>query len=171
MGDLVDYRPTNSALMLAQQDPEQALAAYEKRLKDAEDLEKKLKMIDELVPTRPTNVMGSTAGAGSGEFHMYRQVRRKEQDRVRRMEAYEAKRTQEEEFEAKRTKAQQEIEARTSKKRAKRQKTKEKKKAAKVAKAADGGAAAGGAQQQQQQGPQSDSEDSGSEGPEQAALD
>jgi hypothetical protein len=167
MGDMVEYKPTNSALMLAQKDPEQALAEYEKRLKDAEDLEKKLKMIDELVPTRPFNVMGSTAGAGSGEFHMYRQVRRKEQDRVKRMDAEFEKRKAAEEFEAKRQQAQQELEARTSKKRAKRQKKKDKKKAAKAAKTSDGGAAGGGAAA----GQQSDSDDSGSEEPEQAALD
>ena len=41
----------------------------------AEELEVKLKFISEKVPNRIMQVMGSNAGAGSGEFHMYRMVR------------------------------------------------------------------------------------------------
>eukprot|EP00898_Chlorokybus_atmophyticus_P003181 jgi/Chlat1/3864/Chrsp26S04152 len=110
------------------------LAPEEKAQKDLEDFAEKLRQINEDVPTRIGNTSGSTAGAGSGDFHQaslhysYRQMRRKEQDRLRRMDVEYKHRTEEEQFQKRRLDKIKEAEERTAKKRAKRQKKKDKKK-------------------------------------------
>jgi len=74
------------------------------------------------------NVMGSSAGAGSGEFHLYRQMRRKEQSRVKQL-AYRKKRDElDAEFQLKLKENDKTAAERTEKKRLKRIKKKEKKK-------------------------------------------
>ncbi|KAG2442366.1 hypothetical protein HXX76_002452 [Chlamydomonas incerta] len=104
---------------------------YEERLKGAQELEEKLKYIQETVPTKVYNVSSSSAGAGSGDFHQYRIVRRAEQDRVRQMDADWEKKKQEDEYRRKMEAWEKVAEEKTAKKRAKRQKQKEKKKAKK----------------------------------------
>ncbi|XP_047341992.1 PRKR-interacting protein 1 [Impatiens glandulifera] len=93
-----------------------------------EDLEIKLRRILEHVPVRVNNTSGSSAGSGSGDFHQYRQMRRKEQDRLARMDADYRKRKEVTEFNARRDERLKAAEERTSKKRLKRQKKKQKKK-------------------------------------------
>lgn len=46
----------------------------------------KLRYIVEDVPDRLYHTMGSNAGAGSGEFHTYRHSRRREQERLARID-------------------------------------------------------------------------------------
>ncbi|KAG2483823.1 hypothetical protein HYH03_017346 [Edaphochlamys debaryana] len=132
---------------------------YEERIKKAAELEAKLKYIQETVPTKVYNVSSSSAGAGSGDFHQYRIVRRAEQDRVRKMDADFAQKQREDEFKRKLDEMNAKHDEKTAKKRLKRQKKKQQKKAKKEGEG-EGAAGAG-----------KESEDSGSEDGAQPALD
>ncbi|ESQ51026.1 hypothetical protein EUTSA_v10022867mg [Eutrema salsugineum] len=96
-------------------------------LEDEEDLEIKLRRILENVPVRVSNTSGSSAGSGSGDFHQYRQMRRREQDRLTRMDIDYNKRLQMAEFTIRREEKLKAAEEKTSKKRLKRQKKKQRK--------------------------------------------
>mmetsp|Transcript_1940 Transcript_1940/g.4582 ORF Transcript_1940/g.4582 Transcript_1940/m.4582 type:complete len:161 (+) Transcript_1940:178-660(+) len=131
-----------------------------KRIEEAKQLEEKLNYIQTEVPTRIFNVSGSTAGAGSGDFHQYRTARRREQFRLMRIEKAAKEQEEREEFELQRQKRLSECEERTSKRRAKRQKKKEKQRAKK----------SGGVSETDQPDQKDDGQGEDS-GPEQAALD
>ncbi|CAJ0584301.1 unnamed protein product, partial [Mesorhabditis spiculigera] len=73
------------------------------------------------------NVVGSTAAAGSAEYHIFRNLRRREQNRLDYINAKAKMEQDAEEFEAERLEIQQEEEQRTAKKRAKRQRQKDNK--------------------------------------------
>ena len=90
----------------------------------AHDLEQKLQYIQNAVPTVPQAVMGSTAGAGSGTFHIYRHIRRREQDRLRALDDDAVRRSQRSAFQQRELERQQWAEQRTAKKRSKRLKRK-----------------------------------------------
>ncbi|KAK0483376.1 hypothetical protein IW261DRAFT_1462972 [Armillaria novae-zelandiae] len=75
------------------------------------------------------NVQGSSAGAGSGEFHVYKASRRREYERLKLLEETVQKETDEAEFERRKREAAAVTEAKTAKNRAKRQKKKERTKA------------------------------------------
>lgn len=91
-----------------------------------------------LPPEIVTNVQGSSAGAGSGEFHVYKAARRRENERLRVMDdevrAEEAQRA----FEASRTAREEEDRAKTERNRLKREKMKARKEKAKVGKKGGG---------------------------------
>lgn len=72
------------------------------------------------------NVMGSSAGAGSGEFHVYRHLRRKEYARQKYIDQRAHEDLLDVEFRERVERNRREAEERTAKKRAKRQRRKQK---------------------------------------------
>ncbi|XP_045497870.1 PRKR-interacting protein 1 homolog [Colias croceus] len=72
------------------------------------------------------NVMGSSAGAGSGEFHVYRHLRRKEYARQKCIQEKSEQEKLDEEYQRKLEENKRKAEEKTAKKRAKRLKKKQK---------------------------------------------
>uniref|UniRef100_A0A3B4AWN1 PRKR interacting protein 1 n=1 Tax=Periophthalmus magnuspinnatus TaxID=409849 RepID=A0A3B4AWN1_9GOBI len=80
------------------------------------------------------DVMGSSAGAGSGEFHVYRHLRRREYQRQDFLDKMSEVQNKNEAYLERLEKNKQAAEERTAKRRKKREKLKQKKLAAKKAK-------------------------------------
>lgn len=78
------------------------------------------------VPTFVRNVMGSSAGAGSGEFHVYRHLRRKEYARQKNIQNQSLREAADDAYQQKLDDNKRAAEERTAKKRAKRLKKKQK---------------------------------------------
>ncbi|CAN0878885.1 PRKR-interacting protein 1 [Linum grandiflorum] len=126
---------------------------------EEEDLELKLRRILENVPVRVSNTSGSSAGAGSGDFHQYRQMRRKEQDRLTRMDVDYQRRKEVAEFNMRREERLKAAEERTAKKRSKRQKKKQNKKQKKTETTTQEGAAANAGEDRSKEDESSDDEE------------
>ena len=92
-------------------------------------------------PEIVANVQGSSAGAGSGEFHVYKASRRREYERIKMMDEEVAREKADEEFEKNRDEKRRKDEQKTEKNRRRRDKNKKKKGANgdEEAKAKDGG--------------------------------
>ncbi|KAI9848386.1 MAG: hypothetical protein M1837_000180 [Sclerophora amabilis] len=95
-------------------------------------------------PEIVANVQGSSAGAGSGEFHVYKASRRREYERLRLMEEEVKKEKEAEEFKKRKEELHKKDQARTNKNRAKREKMKARKQGGKGGAGKDDGSGAGG---------------------------
>lgn len=73
-------------------------------------------------PEIVSNVQGSSAGAGSGEFHVYKASRRREYERLRAMDEEKEKEEQDAEFKAKQEDMRSKDDEKTARNRAKREK-------------------------------------------------
>ncbi|KAI4238310.1 MAG: hypothetical protein LQ349_001181 [Xanthoria aureola] len=78
-------------------------------------------------PEIVANVQGSSAGAGSGEFHVYKASRRREYERIKQMEEQVAKETADQAYERKMEEARRRDEEKTSKNKKRREKMKARK--------------------------------------------
>jgi len=78
-----------------------------------------------VVTEKIQNSFGSASGAGSGDFHVYRAARARENERIKSMEKSAEEEKLDQEFRDQRVMDEAECAAKTAKKRAKRQKQKE----------------------------------------------
>ncbi|KAF4125809.1 Protein of unknown function (DUF1168) [Geosmithia morbida] len=78
-------------------------------------------------PEVVTNVQGSSAGAGSGEFHVYKAARRREYERLREMDNEVLREKEAAEFERRRDEMERRDEEKTRKNREKRERMKARK--------------------------------------------
>ncbi|KAJ2741458.1 hypothetical protein GGI20_005181 [Coemansia sp. BCRC 34301] len=116
----LERKPSNMALAKQRAHIEHLMKNISKpiELPQASSKQPQLKPPPEIV----LNVRGSSAGAGSSDFHTYRELRRKEHLRIKLMEAEAARDAIGEEFDRERESLKRRDEEKTARNRAKRQK-------------------------------------------------
>jgi len=87
----------------------------------------KEKKLEPLPPDILLNIQGSSAGAGSGEFHVYKAARKREYERIRNFEMEIEREESEKEFLRERAARERSLAEKTAKNRRKREKKKGKK--------------------------------------------
>jgi hypothetical protein len=127
-------------------------------------------------PEIVANVQGSSAGAGSGEFHVYKASRRREYERVKMMDDEAQKQEDDREWELKREEQRKKDEEKLSKNKKRRQKAKERTNKKKSGTAGEEGskmdtdASKSGVESKAQNGTKGDSAQNGTEGGEVQAI-
>jgi hypothetical protein len=127
-------------------------------------------------PEIVANVQGSSAGAGSGEFHVYKASRRREYERVKMMDDEAKKQEDDREWQLRREEQQKKDEKKLNKNKMRRQKAKERSNKKKGGNAGEGVSkmdtdpAKGGAEDKTQNGTKADGEQSESQGGEVQAI-
>ncbi|KAH7366735.1 hypothetical protein B0T11DRAFT_273992 [Plectosphaerella cucumerina] len=114
---------TPSSAQAAELDALFAKPDQEIRIPDSSAVAKR-QMRGQAAPEIVTNVQGSSAGAGSGEFHVYKAARRREYERLRAMDDEVKTERATEDFERQRAEKAAADEERTRKNREKREKKK-----------------------------------------------
>ena len=102
------------------------------------------KQVKGLKTEKTENLYGSTAGAGSGEFHTYRHSRARENKRLDKMDADEKEQLEQEQFDLRVKNNKEECEGKTDKRRKKREKAKMNKRKRETGQKFDLAAAGGG---------------------------
>ncbi|KAI9811517.1 MAG: hypothetical protein M1826_003157 [Phylliscum demangeonii] len=99
-------------------------------------------------PEIVANVQGSSAGAGSGEFHVYKASRRREYERLRLMDEDMKRETEQTAFEVKQTLLKRSDDAKTSRNKNRREKAKARRLKGRGEGEGEGGGVEGGAEMQ-----------------------
>ncbi|KAG9638120.1 Clavaminate synthase-like protein, partial [Aureobasidium melanogenum] len=103
-----------------------------------------------LPPEIVANVQGSSAGAGSGEFHVYKASRRREYERLRAMDEEKEAEEKDAEFEARRKEQEKKDAEKTEKNRLKREKARQRKEKSKLGPQQKGGNAEEGKKEEKE---------------------
>ncbi|KAI8930978.1 hypothetical protein NX059_011990 [Plenodomus lindquistii] len=125
------HRPTKKRALPRTALSNQVEALFAKPDRDIQLPGSSLAKSSALPPEIVANVQGSSAGAGSGEFHVYKASRRREYERLRLMDEEVQKEEDEKEFAKRKEEQEKKDREKTEKNRLKREKARQRKEKAK----------------------------------------